>query len=83
MASRQQTEDNLGVYERANVKIIMEVGHQYPTEFYEAVARFPAFCGEFKSERVNLETAEKACKRELAFFWTHFDENFNTEDKFA
>ena len=57
----------------------------YSHEFYSAVARFPAFCNEFTKDQRdnNLDTALNACKRELAFFWSLWDYEFDDPAKFA
>ena len=42
-------------------------------DFYDAVAQYPAFCGEYNSEsrHRNLRNEVDACKRELATLFAH------------
>lgn len=62
-------------------RVLDSGGTTYSHEFYSAVARFPAFCGEFKLDlRDNLDNARNACRRELAFFWSLADENYDDPD---
>ena len=46
--------------------------------FLEAASLFPMFCGEFVSGTFNADTAEKACKRELATFFAHVSHTTGT-----
>ena len=82
------------IYSYSNVQLVNELLTQedwnflFPLDdnnayetFLTAIAQFPAFCSEFRDDGQwpNLQTQEKACKRELATLFAHII--FNTGKK--